>query len=59
MRVVYSDKAERLWDKIEPYCILDGLSLKLDEDAPYEIKQAYKEYRILSNKEYEDAMNSM
>lgn len=59
MRVVYSDKVERLWDKIEPYCILDGLSLKLDKNAPYDIKQAYREYKILSQKEYEDAMESM
>ena len=59
MRVVYSDKVEKLWDKIEPYFIMDGLTLKLDSDAPDDIKKAYKEYKILSHKEYEEAMKLM
>lgn len=55
MRLIHSDEVKRLSDMVDPY--MDWtFPPKLKDDAPQEIKEAYKKFKELAKKEYEDAM---
>lgn len=44
MRVALTEKEKKLIDLIKPYTIFDGLTPKLSENAPENVKRAYNEF---------------
>lgn len=56
MRLIYSDEANRLYDMVEPYIEFSIKGSHIKDDAPEEIKKAYKKWQELANKEYHDAL---
>ena len=56
MRLIYSDEVKRLFDMVEPYLALTGITSHLKDDAPEEIKKAYEKWCELIEKEDHDAL---
>lgn len=58
MRYIESKRVQKLIEETEPFMRYDrGLIPYLDESAPEEIKEKYKECRVLASEERELALN--
>lgn len=56
MRLPMTQEMRELRDKVDPYLVVIGLTVKLKENAPDEIKKAYEKYRKLSSQQMEEAL---
>lgn len=55
MRVIFSEKIQKMEEKVEPYLQCDGWERKVADDAPEEIKELYEELKKCIHEEFEEA----
>ena len=53
MRLIYSEKANELFDRILPYVDLNAFPAKLKDGTPDDIKKDYENYLKLAKEECE------
>lgn len=59
MRIIYSKKANDLFDLIDPYIDYTKIPVKLKADTPEKIRNAYDEWLKISKEEEKRYLESM
>lgn len=54
MRLILPSEMNEMWEKIEPYLVVEGLNVKLKEDTPEEIVELHRVFSERRKKLYDE-----